>query len=106
MPPNIAWSIFRKNKFVIILAPLPWSRIYPEDCSGTIIFSDVGLIKESEPSDQLAVSKGRPQELVQERCDTYLAALRRTLCRSHPLGMGEIQVYYNLEGRGHSKPGV
>ena len=33
--------------------------------------SSVGLIKESDPCNKLAVSEGRPLELLQERCHTY-----------------------------------
>ena len=36
-----------------------------------IDFSCVGIVKESEPGDQSAVSEGRPLELLQERSDTY-----------------------------------
>ena len=44
----------------------------------------VGIVKQSEPCDQSAVSEGRPLELLQKRSDTYpgsapnLAALRLT----------------------------
>ena len=39
-----------------------------------IDYSCVGIVKESQPCDQSAVSEGRPLELLQERSDTIPGA--------------------------------
>ena len=40
-----------------------------------IDFSCLGIVKESEPCDQSAVSEGRSLELLQERHDTYIGSV-------------------------------
>ena len=57
---------FCRNVFVIIFgASGPGVRSIQEVAQWDIDFSCVGIIKESEPCDQSAVSEGRPLELFQ-----------------------------------------
>ena len=65
-------SVFCRNVFVIIFGTSgPGVGSIHNIAQWDIDFSCVGIVKESEPCDQSAVSKGRPLELLQERSDTY-----------------------------------
>ena len=58
--------------FVIIFGTFgPGVRSIQKIAQWDIDFSCVGIVKESEPCDQSAVSEGKPLELLQERSDTY-----------------------------------
>ena len=64
--------MFCRNVFVIIFgASGPGVRSIQKIAQWDIGFSCVGIVKESEPCDQSAISEGRPLELLQERSDTY-----------------------------------
>ena len=64
--------MFCRNVFVIIFgASGPGVRYIQKIAQWDIDFSCVGIVKESEPCDQSAVSEGRPLELFEERSDTY-----------------------------------
>ena len=66
-------SVFVEMYFVKFMfgASGPGVRSIKNIAQFDIDFSCVGIVKESEPFDQSAVSEGWPLELLQERSDTY-----------------------------------
>ena len=65
-------SVFCRNVFVIILgASGPGVRSIQKIAQWDVDLSWVGIVKDSRPCDQSAVSEGSPLELLQESSDTY-----------------------------------